>query len=309
MPRLSAVQQGYQSFANLLPAFLSVAEMQTRCEAAAESKAERTEEIELREAIRFEDVSFAYDETPVLRDLNLTIRAGETTAIVGPSGVGKSTIADLVTGLIEPRAGRVLVDAIPLNADRMKSWRDQIGYVVQDTFLVHDTIRANLLWAHPAATEEELHRALTWAAAEEFVARTAEGLNTVVGDRGVLLSGGERQRLALARALLRKPSLLILDEATSTLDSENEQRIQRALEELRGRMTILIISHRLSTVRNADVIHVLADGRVLESGTWDALIGKEGGRFQSLWRAQSMAADAGAARQNLRDAISTEEIH
>jgi ATP-binding cassette subfamily C protein len=160
--------------------------------------------------------------------------------------------------------------------------------VAQDTFLFHDTVRANLLWARPEATDEEVRQALRSAAAEAFVSELPKGIETILGDRGVRLSGGERQRLALARALLREPSLLILDEATSALDTENEKRIQSAIEELHGRITILVITHRLSTIRGADVIHVLERGCSVESGDWDTLVGSGNGRFSALWRAQSL---------------------
>ena len=292
IPLFSVGQQSYQQFLNALPAFAGVMEMQARCEAAAEPKAERPEEeVELREGIRFEEVSFAYHGeggAPATIELDLKIRAGETVAIVGPSGAGKSTIADLVMGLIVPDRGRVVVDEVPLGPERRRSWRNQIGYVAQDTFLFHDTVRANLLWANPEANEEEINHALRLAAAEEFVSGLPNGMHTVLGDRGVRLSGGERQRLALARALLRSPSLLILDEATSALDSENEKRIKNAIEKLHGHLTILIIAHRLSTVRGADVIHVLERGRLVESGNWDALTSREDGRFAALCRAQGI---------------------
>jgi ATP-binding cassette subfamily C protein len=291
MPRFSSIQQSYQNFANMLPAFVNVMDVQARCEAAVELEPVPSEKVTLRDDIRFERVSFAYeekDEPLAISELDLTIRVGETTAIVGPSGAGKSTIADLVIGLLVPTQGRVLVDGRPLNAERMRGWRDQIGYVAQDTFLLHDTIRANLLWACPNASDEEIHEALRAAAAEDFVSRLPEGIETVLGDRGVRLSGGERQRLALARALLRKPSLLILDEATSSLDPENEKRIQHAIEELHGSMTILIITHRLFTVQSADVIYVLEQGRLIESGDRDTLIAREDGRFLALCKAQSI---------------------
>jgi ATP-binding cassette, subfamily C, bacterial len=291
VPLLQSSQFNYHQFLNELPAFSRVMEIQAWCEAAVEPEAEQQEEVKLQDGIRFEEVTFAHDGEggiPAVVGLDLKIRAGETTAIVGPSGAGKSTVVDLALGLIMPNRGRVLVDEVPLGPERVRSWRDQIGYVAQDTFLFHDTVRANLLWACPEANDEEIEQALRLAAAEEFVSELPEGMETVLGDRGVRLSGGERQRLALARALLRKPSFLILDEATSALDSENEKRIQSAVDELRGHTTILIIAHRLSTIRGADVIYVLEQGHLVESGDWDTLLDKESGRFAALCRAQGV---------------------
>lgn len=291
VPLFSSIQQSYQQCLNAMPAFAGVMEMQTRCEAAAEPRAEGIKNLELRDGIRFDEVTFAYDEAgrqPAVCGLDLRIETGKTTAIVGPSGAGKSTIADLVIGLIRPNEGQVLLDERPLSAERLRPWREQIGYVAQDTFLFNDTVRANLLWARPEAGEEEVWQALELAAANGFVSQLPEGLETVLGDRGVRLSGGERQRLALARALLREPSLLILDEATSALDAENERRIQGAIERLHGQITILIITHRLFTIRRADVIYVLEQGQTVESGSWEALLSRSG-RFKVLARAQSIA--------------------
>jgi ATP-binding cassette subfamily C protein len=214
--------------------------------------------------------------------VNLTIPARQVTAICGPSGAGKSTLADLLLGLLQPSAGRILIDGEPLAGSRLHAWRQSIGYVPQETFLFHDTVRANLLWARPEATESEVRAALRAAAAAEFVSQLPDGLDTVTGDRGVRLSGGERQRLALARAILRQPSLLVLDEATSSLDTQNEQFIQQALERLHGELTIVIIAHRLSTVRVADQIIVLKGGRMVETGAWDDLCQREGGVFREL---------------------------
>ena len=291
MPKLSSIQQSYQQVVNNVPAFTAVAEMQARCEAAVEQRPERLEEVRLQRDVHLKQVSFRYegdDSRLVLSNLDLLIRRGETTAIMGPSGAGKSTVADLILGLLQPTRGDVLINGNRLTSSRIRSWRAQIGYVGQETFLLHDTVKSNLLWANPHAGDDDIDQALRLAAAHQFVSRLPQGIQTVVGDRGVRLSGGERQRLALARALLRKPSLLILDEATSSLDSENERRIQAAIENLTGELTILIISHRLSTVRDADVIHVIDDGHLVESGDWDTLVQRQSGRFAAYCRAQGL---------------------
>lgn len=287
IPRFNSIQLSYQGFANMLPSFMNIINIKASCEAAAEREVEREQDIALRNSIELRDASFSYDDDgkSAVEHINLKVDVGEMTAIVGTSGAGKSTLADLMMGLIEPQKGEILIDGLPLNAERLEAWRSRIGYVAQETFLFHDTVRANLLWARPDATEDDLHKALYLAAADDFVARLPDGMETVLGDRGVLLSGGERQRLALARALLREPSLLILDEATSNLDSENERRIQRAIEALHGDMTIVAITHRLSTIRNADQIYVLENGRLIERGDWKTLI-VMGRRFRDLCIAQ-----------------------
>jgi ATP-binding cassette subfamily C protein len=288
MPKLSNIQQSFQSSINMLPSFSRVMELQKRCEEATETGDQRYEKIDIGNGIKFNKVSFSYGgNSPVIKDLDIAIRAGQTTAIVGPSGAGKTTIADLLMGLIVPNEGSILLDGKEFSPKNMRAWREQIGYVPQDTFLFNDTLRANLLWAKPDATEADLNKSLRYVAAEEFVSGLPKGTDTILGDRGVLVSGGERQRIALARALLRKPSLLILDEATSSLDSENEKRIQNAIEKLHGQITILIISHRLSTIRGADIIHVIEDGHLVESGTWDELVAKNG-RFGELCKAQGI---------------------
>ena len=288
IPLFAGVQQSYQQYLNDLPAFAKVMDLRVRCEEAAEPKGEprpKARRLGLQGNIRFENVSFSYDEegeAATIRDLDLAIEAGKVTALVGPSGSGKSTIADLVMGLILPAEGRVLVDGEPLRPEGVRAWRDRIGYVAQDSFLFNDTVRANLLWACPEASEEEISRALELAAAKTFVSQLPDGLETVLGDRGIRISGGERQRLSLARALLREPSLLVLDEATNALDPENEQHIWSAIENLNGRTTVLIITHRLSALRGADVILVLEAGRLVESGKWEELVGSANGRFDAL---------------------------
>jgi ATP-binding cassette, subfamily C, bacterial len=293
VPRLAGIQQSHQYFINALPAFRDVMRVIEECEAECEpGRREPGRSITLKERVQLRQVSFRYrpEGRPVIDRLDLTIPAHRTTAIVGPSGAGKTTIADLVLGLITPESGQVVVDGVPLGPSTLRAWRDQIGYVAQDNFLFHDTIRANLLWARPDATESELRTALGQASAESFVNQLPLGLDTMVGDRGVLLAGGERQRLALARALLRRPALLILDEATSSLDSENERHIQHALGHLHGSVTILVIAHRLATIRDADVVHVLEAGRIVESGSWADLT-RTGGRFLDLCRAQGLATE------------------
>jgi len=286
VPMLIGIQQGYVELLGALPAFSRVRALERRFEAAAEGVA-LLEPPTLQREMSLQDVTFGYEAgAPVLEGLNLTLAAGQMTAVVGLSGAGKSTLADLVVGLSAPQRGQVSVDGVALEGAVRLAWRQRIGYVTQDTFLFHDTVRANLQVVRPDASDEAIRGALDVAAAD-FVRRLPEGLGTVLGDRGVRLSGGERQRLALARALLREPALLVLDEATSALDGESEGRIQEALRRLRGRVTLLVIAHRLSTVRHADVIHVLEDGRLTASGRWETLV-RQNGRFRTLCEAQGL---------------------
>jgi ATP-binding cassette subfamily C protein len=289
LPLISGLAQSVQQLLHMLPDLTAVLALETRLAPSAEADAAPRALVRLRQAVRLDSVSFRYEgaAAPALASVSLTIPVGQTTAIVGPSGSGKSTLADLVLGLLVPQQGRVLVDETPLRPPLLPAWREQIGYVPQDSFHFHDTVRANLLWARPQASETDLREALEIAAAG-FVASLPQGLDTVLGDRGILLSGGERQRIALARALLRRPLMLILDEATSSLDSENERRVQEAIERLHGRLTILVITHRLTTVRLADSIHVLEGGRLVESGTWQRLLNGTGGRFRAMCEAQGL---------------------
>jgi len=293
VPRIQNLQQYHQLLMHDLPAYEYVTERIAALEAERERLSPGEPVHALARGIRFEGVSFGYPgvEREAVSGVELEIAARRTTAIVGPSGSGKTTLADLVMGLVPPKTGRVVVDGRELDEGWMRGWRDGIGYVAQDTVLFHDTVRANLLWARPGASEEEMRAALREAAAEAFVDALPQGMDTVIGDRGVRLSGGERQRLALARALLRGPALLILDEATSALDTENERRIRDAIGALHGHVTILLITHRLSSVRDADAIHVMEAGRLVESGTWPELVAKPGGRFRRLWSSQEAGED------------------
>jgi len=239
MPRFMAVYGEFRLFISSLPAFTNVIAMEARCVAAGEPPLAATSRLPLRRAIELRGVSFSYrpGAAAALAGVDLSVPAGAVTALVGPSGAGKSTIADLVMGLLAPDAGSIAVDDLVMGPELARSWREQIDYVGPDSFLFHETVRNNLLWARPGASEEEVAAALRLAAGE-FVARLAPGLDTVVGDRGAMLSQGERQRLALARALLRKPALLILDEATNALDSESEAWVLRAIDRVRGELTI-----------------------------------------------------------------------
>ena len=209
------------------------------------------------------------------------------TALVGESGSGKSTITDLVLGLQIPDQGQVLIDGVPLNEWQQNSFRARVGYVPQDPQLFHSSIRDNLLWSFALASESDLWNALQLANAAAFVNSLPQGIDTIVGDRGIRLSGGQRQRIALARALLRKPELLILDEATSSLDSESEFLIQQSIEQVVQDTTILVVAHRLSTLAKADQVYVLSHGRILEEGSFTALSAKSGGMLNSMLAAQS----------------------
>ena len=290
IPQFSTIQRAYQYFINMLPAFGNVMDLEGQFLENCETSKSEEEFIELKDKITFENVNFSYrgEDHFTLKDLNLEIPAGKTIALAGPSGVGKSTMADLIMGLISPEKGRVVVDGTVLSDDFFASWRNRIGYVAQETFLFNETIRFNLELASPDASEDELNEALKLAAAYQFVSKFPEGLDTVIGDRGVRLSGGERQRLALARALLSKPSILILDEATSNLDSENENKILKAIDDLHGEITILMIAHRLSTIKNADYIYLFENGKIIESGTWDELLKNKKGWFREMGNFQGV---------------------
>jgi ATP-binding cassette, subfamily C, bacterial len=291
VPRLVSLQQTLQEILSTIPALETIERLIAKCESSPERSSVETRSITVEREVDFDDVSFSYDaaaSTLQIASVSLRIPAGKTSAIVGASGAGKSTIADMLLGLIRPVKGSITVDGVQLDDSHLASWRAQIGYVTQDTFLFNDTIRFNLDWASPGADEAEMMRALENAAAADYVSRLPQGLDTVIGERGVRLSGGERQRLSLARALLRKPRLLVLDEATSALDSENEEKIYRAIARLHGAMTIVVITHRLSTIRNADLIHVLDGGRLVASGTWTELDTGENPRFRDLARAQAL---------------------
>lgn len=283
--KMMAIQSGAQRMAHVLPAYFVTEELRGKWIKSAETPADLTAPaLTLQHQLTLDRVTYRYprSDRAALVDISLVLSAGQTTALCGHSGAGKSTLADLVLGLIPPTNGQVTVDTTPLEGSVIRTWRRSVAYVPQDVFLLNDTIRENLLWLSPDASETALWSALKNAVADDLVHRLPQGLDTVVGERGVRLSGGERQRIALARALLRQPSLLVLDEATSALDINNERLIKDAIDRLHGTMTILIIAHRLSTIRHADKIAVLSEGKIVQSGTWEELATQESGPFSEM---------------------------
>jgi len=289
LPILAALLQGNISISNFLPSYEQLIDLKTRALELAEIKGTRIF-TKLEKEISFREVSFTYPErSRTLTDLNLVIKKGKMTALVGESGSGKSTITDIVLGLQVPESGVILLDDVPLHEYNQNTFREKLGYVPQDPMLFHNSLKDNLLWAAGEASDQELWDALKLANAEAFVKELPQGIETMLGDRGVKLSGGQRQRIALARALLRKPELLILDEATSSLDSESEQLIQKSIEKIAGDTTILVVAHRLSTIAKADYVYVLGKGIILEEGSFQTLSIKNGGLLNNMLSIQAPA--------------------
>jgi ATP-binding cassette subfamily C protein len=259
MSQLGKVQRQYQSMLISESAFWSLQEK--ILEAKNESEAVLGDQSPtLEKAIRMDDVSFGYEDLPVLRKASMFFPAGSFTTIVGASGAGKTTVVDLLIGLLRPQEGEVWVDELPLADIDIRLWRHMIGYVPQDTLLMHDSVRVNVTLGDPSLNEEDVESALRAAGAWDFVNAMPQGLYSTVGERGGKLSGGQRQRIAIARALVHRPSLLILDEATSALDPESEKAIGLTLQQLRGKLTIIAISHQPTLVDAADQAYRLKDG-------------------------------------------------
>ncbi len=263
VPTLGGIQRSYHYWLHAVPALAETQQLLTDTAQSAEpvNRGARVP-LPLTRELRLDAVSFTYGgrQRPALDRVTVSVPANTTLAIMGPSGAGKSTLADIVMGLIEPDDGQVTVDGMPITGQARQRWRQSVAYVQQDAFLFNDTLRANLLWSRPDASEADMQRALSTAAAD-FVSVLPLGLDTFVGDGGVRLSGGERQRIALARALLGSPSLLILDEATSALDPANETAIRTAIANLHGNVTIIIIGHRLAMLDQADQIIEIKRGQ------------------------------------------------
>jgi ATP-binding cassette subfamily B protein len=232
-------------------------------------------------------VSFGYGEDdPVLDDVSFGVDGGDTVALVGPTGAGKSTVMKLLLRMYDPQEGAVRIDGQDLRDVQIPSVRRAIGYVSQETFLFYGTVRDNIAYGTFDATDEEIRAAAEAAEADQFIRNLPEGYETMVGERGVKLSGGQRQRVAIARAMLKDPEILVLDEATSDVDTETELLIQRSLDELTADRTTFAIAHRLSTIRDADTILVLEDGRIAERGSHDELLAEDG-LYANLWAVQA----------------------
>lgn len=295
-PTFSTLQSLTEQLASVVPSFKLLQQLQEECLEAVERTAEEGEEgiipLKLKQGLEARNVDFRYHPQEPhysLQQVNVFIPANRMTAVVGRSGAGKSTLVDLLMGLMQPESGEILADGLPISGDRLLSYRRSIGYVAQDPFLYNASIRENLVMIKPDANEEDLWEALEFASSAEFVRALPEGLDTLVGDRGIRLSGGERQRLVLARAIIRKPSILVLDEATSALDTENEKKIQETLDRLKHSLTIIVIAHRLSTIRGADQILVIDQGRVVQQGLYTRLASEQGGMFNRLLSSQEEA--------------------
>jgi ATP-binding cassette subfamily C protein len=259
---MNKAQRQYQALVSNESAYWSMVEMVQRAEAEREEWS-GSREPRLEEGIEFRDVDFHHDDRPVLEGISLSIPAGRVTAVVGPSGTGKTTLVDLLAGLVLPEGGSIRVDGVPLPELDLRAWREQIGYVPQEPFLLHRSVAVNVALDDPGVTRADIERALRLAGAWDFVSRMPEGMDSFVGERGSRLSGGQRQLVAIARALVRQPKLLILDEATASLDRATEEAVWSRIDKLRGATTVLAVSHQTGVLDIADRIYRIEAGRAL----------------------------------------------
>ena len=288
MPKLTGVQHSLQTLSLSLPALEEV----SRLEREAATHAEPVMASDLPRVLQagavgitMRDARVHYGAVRAVDGVTLEIAAGSCVAFVGGSGAGKSTLVDAVLGLVPLTSGEIVLNGVSLGDVPLAAFRRRVGYVGQDTLLYNASVRDNVLWGRPDAGQDALDSTLRLAGAADFVRRLPAGVDTAVGDRGSLLSGGERQRLALARAVVGQPGLLVLDEATSALDAETERMVTDAVAALRGAATVIVVAHRLSSVRLADTICVLESGRIVEQGSWDVLMARRG-RLHQLWQLQ-----------------------
>ncbi len=268
--RILSLQVEWQKLLVQMPSFELCNDLIENAQRVRERTGER-KFASLKESIRADRLSFSYGRETVLRSVTFEIKKNELTAIVGRSGSGKTTILDLIMGLFKSQEGNIRLDGVDMNEYDIFSWREKISYVPQEPFLFNGSIRDNICVGKAGASEEEIVRASKLASASEFIDKLPQNYDTLVGERGVKLSGGQRQRIALARALIRDPQVLILDEATSSLDNESERMVKCTLEALKGNLTLLVVAHRLTTIENADMIYVLEGGEIIESGKAGAL--------------------------------------
>ena len=287
IPSFGELTAQKNSIENAIPSYEQIMNLRQRA-VELKKRSGRTPFVGLNKEILIDRLSFAYPgHKPVLSGVNVRVPKGRMIAFVGESGSGKTTLIDMIMGFHEPLEGSITIDGIPLQNIEVDSYRLRIGYVPQDSALFNMTIRENLLWACESASMSDIEHSCRQANAEEFIRRFPKGYDTVVGDRGVRLSGGQLQRIALARAILKKPQILILDEATSSLDTNFERLIQDAIENIAKETTVIVIAHRLSTIVNADYIYVLKSGRIIEEGAYPQLINKNS-EFYNMVKQQAL---------------------
>jgi ATP-binding cassette, subfamily C, bacterial len=265
--RIHSIQQLYQAIAQGESAFWSIRQSIAEADASRETSAGSRKSVSFEHELRVESLQFSYGSKNVLRNVSLAIPAGQFAAIIGPSGAGKTTIIDLLIGLIEPAAGTIRIDGVLLREIDLRYWRSQIGYVPQEMFLFHDTILRNISLGDDTVTRQDAENALRSAEAWDFVSELPLGLDAVVGERGTKLSGGQRQRIAIARALVRRPKLLVLDEVTTSLDPESEAALCETLRNLAGKVTIVAVSHQPALIDVATTVYRLESGVITVSTT------------------------------------------